>query len=207
MGRSVKVDLILEVSKYLRGAREAERSTKGVADSLADAAKAGDDTARATDSVTAATNRNADAAKKLDRDIDGLRGSLKDLAVAYAHAGDSAGRLDISKQMRAQQTELRRALSNRKLIGDVGGVAAEDFSVSFVSRLGPLLARAPIGPQGAAIGAALAVAASPALASGLAAAAIGGAGGLGIAGGIALAAQNPAVRRAASSVGNTFVES
>ncbi|MFD4206260.1 hypothetical protein ACFWRG_09740 [Micromonospora tulbaghiae] len=143
-----------------------------------------------------ATERDA---QDLDRQIADVDDSLKQLAVAFARTSDAADRMDISKAMRRQQTELRKLTKARDLLPDMereGTEAASGFAASFVARVGPLLARAPVNPAGAAIGAALAAGLVPTLSGVIAGAVVGGVGIGGVAGGLALAAKDSRVQAA-----------
>ncbi|MEU4589992.1 hypothetical protein [Micromonospora aurantiaca (nom. illeg.)] len=143
-----------------------------------------------------ATERDA---QDLDRQIADVDDSLKQLAVAFARTSDAADRMDISKAMRRQQTELRKLTKARDLLPDMekeGTEAASGFAASFVARVGPLLARAPVNPAGAAIGGALAAGLVPTLSGVIAGAVVGGVGIGGVAGGLALAAKDSRVQAA-----------
>lgn len=198
MARVVKVDLLLDVAKYLRPAREAKRETKGVAEALDDAAKSGDRTSTALDKTAAEMSDAARAAAALDRRVDELRESLRGLAVQSALGGGSA---DLDKQFRQQQAALRKALNARKVLGDAGEEGAEGFAARFVGRLGPLMASAPIGPGAAAAGAAMGAAMAPTLGAAVAAGVVGGAAGLGIVGGVIMAARDERVKAAGTALG------
>lgn len=106
------------------------------------------------------------------------------------------------------QTE--RALSQltrfKKQLGDMGGGdsgsdVAEKFSASFIGRLGPLLAKAPVSAPMAV--AALAVA--PLIAAGISGAVIGGAGAGGVIGGLILVKDDPRVEAAGKALGEKLL--
>ncbi|MGN9802071.1 hypothetical protein [Micromonospora sp. L32] len=150
----------------------------------------------------------ADDAAKLDREIEQAEKSLRDLAVAYARTGDAAERLDLAKQMRKQQTELRKLTKTRGFLpdfGEAGTEAASQFGMSFVARLGPLLARAPMAgmnPAALAIGAPLAAGAAVVVGTAVAGAVVGGVGLGGVVGGLKLAARDARVKAASKSLGD-----
>lgn len=98
----------------------------------------------------------------------------------------------------------------RKQLGDVGRDAgpemAEQMSTGIFARLGPLLARAPLGgPIGAAIGATIAVTLAPILGAAVSGAVIGGAGIGGVVGGILLASKDARVQSAGQQLGKRFL--
>lgn len=164
-------------------------------------------------------SETAQDARRLDREIEQAQHSLRDLAVEYARTEDAGKRMDLSKQMRRQQTEVRRLTKVRDLLPDLDGE-----SVSMGARLGAGLASGlmragqPISqaisnvvgtlpPQAqAAIGAAVVtavVAVAPAVGAALTGAVLGGVGVGGVAGGLALAAKDSRVQAAAHELGAT----
>ncbi|MFI7072045.1 hypothetical protein [Micromonospora sediminicola] len=153
-------------------------------------------------------------AQDLDRQIADVDDSLKQLAVAFARTSDAADRMDITKAIRRQQTELRKLTKARDLLPDMdkeGEEAASGFAASFVTRIGPLIARAPMGPAGAIIGGSLAAVLVPTLSATVAGAVVGGVGVGGVVGGLKLAAQDSRVQAAgkqlADIVGGDLEES
>lgn len=137
-------------------------------------------------------------AKKLDGEIDGLQKSLAGLAAAYAAAGTAAERADIAKSIRVDQRQLRQLTGVRKLLQGAGDEGARGFFAAFSTRIGPLMASAPISPPIIAA----AVAAAPVVASTLAGAVTAGIGLGAVAAGVALAAKDPAVQAEAKSLGD-----
>ena len=83
------------------------------------AGKAGDGLDKLGDSLDA-TEKDA---RDLDRQIAEVEGSLKTLAVAFARTDDAVDRLDITKSMRRQQSELRKLTSAKNLLGDAEDAA------------------------------------------------------------------------------------
>lgn len=138
-------------------------------------------------------------AKKLDAEIDKAEQGLKDLAVQYARTGDAAERIDLSKAMRRQQSELRKLVKARDLLPEfdaMGREVGDKFGAGFVGRMGPV---------GAAVGAALAVGILPPLAAALGGATLS-AGVVGaVAGGVALAARDSRVQAAGKELGNAVL--
>lgn len=168
------------------------------------AGKAGDGLDKFGDSLDAAEKD----AKDLDQQIAEVEGSLKTLAVLFARTGDAAERMDISKAMRKQQTELRKLTKAKDLLPDfskVGEEAATGFAASFVARVGPMIASrvpaAAMNPAVAAIGAPLAIGVASLLATATAGAIVGAAGIGGVAGGLMLAAKDAKVKAAGTALG------
>lgn len=162
----------------------------------------------------------ADDARRLDGEIGEVEQSLRDLAVMYARTGDAAERLDISKAMRKQQTELRKLTKSRDLLGDpfkdgvrFGGRLA-DGMISGLSAAGGPISKALGGVFGAlppqaqaAIGASVIAAVgsvAPLAAGVLAGAVVGGVGIGGVVGGMAIAAKHADVQKAGTQLGDTL---
>lgn len=157
------------------------------------AKKAGDALERLGDKAEEAARDS----KKLDNEIEDLNRSLAGLAAAYAAAGTAEERADLGKSIRKQQSSLRQLTNIKKLMESAGKDGADGFSVGFVARLGPLLARAPLSPP---IAGAIA-AGAPIIAS-----AVGGAVTLGVASaavgaGLAVAFKDPTVKAAGKELG------
>ena len=155
-----------------------------------------------------------DAADDAKDDLDGLNRGLKSLD-EKAHVTSQrihelreeisrSGDLGLIKDLQAAEREMKKIDRDRKSLSPLGkndgAAAAEEFSVGLFGRLGPLMAKMPLGPAGAVIGAGLAAGALPVIGGAIVAAFAGGAGIAGIAGGIALAAKDPAVKSAASGL-------
>lgn len=151
----------------------------------------------------------ADDAKRLDAEIKQAERGLQDLAVQFARSQDAAERLDLSKAMRKQQSEIRRLGKAKDLLPGVemGAELAGQVSMSFVQRLGPLIARAPMAgmnPAALAIGAPLALGVAATVSAALAGAVTGAAGAGGVIGGLVIASRHAAVKSAAKQTGDTF---
>lgn len=154
-----------------------------------------------------ATARDAD---RLDREIEQTEVALKGLAAQFARTDDVAQRIDLTKTMRKQQTELRRLVRNRDIINDAvrqGEEAGRGFAVSMVARIGPILAHAPLGPAGAAIGGVLAASVVPALGAAVGGAVLGGTAGVGVLGGLVLASKDSRVQAAGKALGRSVLGS
>ena len=168
------------------------------------AGKAGDGLDKLGDSLDA-TEKDA---KDLDRQIAEVEGSLKALAVAFTRTQDEVDRVDLTKAIRRQQAELRKLTKARDLLpdfGEAGVEAAERFGIQFVQRVGPLVAKAPLGPAGAALGVAMAAFFTPILSAGVAGAVLGGVGAGGVIGGIALASKDSRVQAAGKGLGEAVM--
>ncbi|HEY9416725.1 MAG TPA: hypothetical protein VIQ30_18375, partial [Pseudonocardia sp.] len=162
------------------------------------AGKAGDGLDRFGDKLDA-TEKDA---KHLDRQIAEVEGSLKTLATAFARTNDAADRVDITKAMRKQQSELRKLTKAKDLLDfdKLGDDAASGFAARFGARVGPLMASMS-GSGAAAAGVALGAAMAPTLMAGLAGAVVGGAGIGGIVGGVIIASRDPRVKAAGADLG------
>lgn len=225
MTRTVKVNLAVDEQPYVRGMDKATSATERVADAADDATasavalaagagKASDSLGDAGEAATATAHDFNDLrrdAERLDRQIDQTSESIRDLAREIARTGDEAARADLSRKLTGERGKLRDMTDLRKLIdvdsgSDVGAQLAEQVSVSFAARLGPLLARAPLAgmnPAALAIGAPLAVGVAAIVGGAVSGAIIGGGAGAGVVGGLAIAAKDPAVQAAAASLGVT----
>jgi hypothetical protein len=137
-------------------------------------------------------------AGKLDNEIEDLNRSLAGLAAAYAAADSAAERAELTKAIRVDQRKLREQMNVRKLMGDAGKDGAKEFSVGFVGRVGPLLARAPLSPP---IAAAIA-AGAPLIASAVAGGVTLGLASGAVAAGVKVAFKDPAVKAEAKALGD-----
>lgn len=152
-----------------------------------------------------ATERDAE---DLDRQIADVEKSLATLATAFARTGDAADRMDLSKAMRKQQAELRKLTKAKDLLPDfdtAGAEAATGFGASFVAKIGPILAKAPMGAPGGVIGAGLAAVVVPMLGAAVAGAVLGGVGVGGVIGGVKLAAKDSRVQAAGRELGDAVM--
>ncbi|MDG4796219.1 hypothetical protein [Micromonospora sp. WMMD1082] len=145
---------------------------------------------------------------RLDAEIGKAEKSLKDLAVQYARTGDAAERVDLSKSMRKQQAEIRRLTRSRDLLPPfdvMGRESADKFGVGFAGRLGPVLAKVPLGPAGAAIGAGLGLAILPPLFAALGGATLATGAAAAVAGGVVLAARDSRIQAAGKDLGRAVL--
>jgi hypothetical protein len=128
--------------------------------------------------------------------------ALAGIAVAEAKLRElsgSAATVEVKIQTEKALGQLTRF---RKSIGDVGEDAAPEFALSFSQRLGPLLAKMPIGgPMSAALVGA-GISAAPLLGAAVAGGILGGVGIGGVIGGLSIAAKDTRVKAASDAVGD-----
>ena len=206
MARTVKVNLELENSRYVRGARESARETKAVEDAVEDLGDASEKTSRSAEDLGGELSELARDARRLDKQIDETKDGIRELARQIAATSDAAERAQLNKKLNMEGRNQRQLVKLRNLIDvdsadDLGSEMAEKASVSFVARLGPLLASAPLGPAGAALGGTLGLALAPVLTAAVSGAVVGAAGVGGIVGGVALAARDARVQAAGADLG------
>jgi hypothetical protein len=194
--RSARVELILDTLRAVKGAKDMSKATDGVAGSLAATAKEGARAGRVVDEVGEEMSDAARAAASFDREVEKLSGSLRELAIAQALTGG-----DFTKQIRQQETQLRRLSRNRNLLGDAAEPAA-GFVARLTGRLGPMLASMPLSPHMAAVLGGAAAVAAPMIGATIAGAIIGGAGIGGVVGGTAVAFRDKRVQSAVDAFGN-----
>lgn len=145
---------------------------------------------------------DADGAGKqyrgLAAEIERTREEMRRLAVEI----DQTGNMDLAKDLRRQQSELRKLLNVQKAMGEAGEEGAEAFSESFSDRLKSSLSQVSMAPPlRVAAGAA-----APVVASAVAAGVVGGIA-TGVAGiGVAIAAQDSQVKVAGKNLGATLAE-
>lgn len=224
MARIVKVGLDVDEGKFVKGMDRAAGAADRLEDALDDVTDSARDTATTTERAAESTEDLGDSARdagqglnrlradaeRLDRQIDETSRGIRDLARAIAATSDEAERADLNKQLNVERRNLRRQTNLRELLDvdsadDMGAELAEQVSMSFTQRIGPLLARAPLGPAGAAAGAVLAAGLAPTLGAAVAGAVAGGVAGGGVIGGVVLAARNPAVKAAGSELGQFII--
>jgi hypothetical protein len=216
VARTVKVILDAEEQPYVASMGRAERATGKYGDAVDKVGDQAKETAAATGKAKDQVDDLGEKAKgtgakltgaakdaaKLDYEIRRLEGSVRDLAREFARTGD----VELFGDIRKQQAELRKHLNVRKLMGDVAEDGASGFSVAFFQKLGPLMARMPVGalsPAAAAIGGGLAAGVATVLTTAVAGAIIGGSAGAGIVGGLIAASRDQAVQAAAAELGDT----
>lgn len=151
----------------------------------------------ASSAVTSAFNKASESTKENRRQLHSLSDEIKKAASEYdklrkefARTGDK----DIEIKLKAADKDLKTLTSRFRTLGQE---SASKFSLEFSSRLGPLLARAPLSPHLIAAVAA----ASPIITTmvGFAISAGAAAGAVGI--GTAIVAQRPEVQKAAGDMG------
>ncbi|MGC5019008.1 hypothetical protein [Micromonospora sp. DT47] len=214
MARTVKVDLLLEAARYVRGARDAENATEKLADAVDDAGRAGEKASESTERLGDGLSDLAADARRLDGQIADTTRGIRDLAREIARTSDAAERAKLTKQLGLEQGKQREQVSLRRLIdvgsaGDMGADLAGQVSVSFAAKLGPLLARAPMAgmnPAVLAIGAPIAAGLVTLVGTAVGGAIVGAAGVGGVLGGLALAAKDPQVKAAGTRLGDDLSE-
>lgn len=220
MARTVKVGLEVDEGRFVRGMDRAANAAGRLEDSLDDVTESARETVAGTERASDSVDELGDSAKeaagdlsrlradaaRLDAQIDDTTRGIRDLAREIARTSDEAERAKLGEKLTIEQGKLREQVSLRKLIDfndadALGGELAEQVSVSFTQRIGPLLARAPLGPAGAAAGGVLAAGIAPTLAAGIAGAVAGGVGAGGVVGGLVLAARDERVKAAGAELG------
>jgi hypothetical protein len=214
VARSVRVELILDTLKGVKGAKDLSKATDDVADSLGKTAREGELAGKAVDNAGEQMSQTARAVDGLDRQIDKLTRDLKQMAIAQALGESGSGNL--TRQIRLQEAEVRRLTKTRGLLGDagkpggggllgdfgkLGTEGAEDFATSFGAKVGPLMANLPVGAPLAAVLGGAAITAAPFIGATISAAVIGGAGIGGVIGGVILAAKDSRVQAAGTELG------
>lgn len=176
-----------------------------------DAAKAADELGAEAEAAAEGVERFGDSnrtaaehAEKLKREIENVENELHQLAVAYAEAGTAADRVDLSKAIRSTEADLRKLNKSKGLIDDLIPSPAEveqGFSGIFSTFKGQVVKLfAGTGDYVVPVLAGFAVAAAPFIGATISGAIIGAVGLGGVVGGFAIAAKDPAVKRAASTM-------
>lgn len=232
MARTVKVGLDVDEQPFVRGVGRATDAAEKLDDALDDvcgsAAGAAAATGRAKDSADDLGESAKDAgqdlnrlrrdAERLDQQIDETARGVRDLARAIAATSDEAERARLAEKLGVEQGKLRQQTSLRRLIdvdtktgAEIGEQIAEQASVSFVQRFGPMVARVPLSgaimnPAVAAIGAPLAAGLVVTVGTAVGGAIVGAAGAGGVIGGLVLAARDPRVKAAGTELGEDLGE-
>jgi hypothetical protein len=198
--RTTGVRLVAELTQYKREMHEGADATREL--------KAGiDDVATTADHAGMLLGNNfrdsGHEAKSLRGEIEQTEHTLAGLAGEFARASNASDRLDITKNIRKQQGELRQLLKIEKLLPTPAEIApaGEKIGRSLFSSLSE-------GFQGvskAQFLAPLAAAAAPVVGAVISAAVIGGAGVGGVIGGVLLAARDPRVKSAGTQLGQTLL--
>lgn len=161
--------------------------------------------------AAAGADELGDQAKQTARQLDGLNDEIASsnrqlgmLAAQFANTSDKAQRLDISKQIRQVENDIRRASKSKgilsALLPDPDPAVVGGFVKKLSGSITTGLSNAPMAAAGGIIAAAIA----PTLLAGLAGAVTGGIGIGGIVGGFALAAKDPKIQATAKTIGSTF---
>lgn len=194
------------MSVLRRGYVLVEPDTTGFDDKLNEQVRRQDPGGKAGKQIGGQLNR---ALKRLDLDPIDVKADAKQ---AFAKIEETEAKLkQLSRDSATIEVKVQteRALSQlqrfKKQLGDIGGKdgagAAEEFSASFSSKIGPLLAKAPVSP--AIIAAAAAVA--PEVGALVSAAVIGGAGIGGVIGGLTLVKDDPRVKAAGKDLKDSLL--
>lgn len=190
-----------------RGYVLVEPNADGFDDKLKEQVRRQDPGGKAGRQIGGQLNR---ALKRLDLDPIDVKADPKKAFAAIEATEAKLKELARSAETVEVKVKTDRALSQlvrfKKQLGDVGGEesgeeAAEKFSVGFSSRLGPLLAKAPVGPAVAIA----AVAAAPVIGAAVSAGVIGGAGAGGVIGGLILVKDDPRVQTAGKALGEKLL--
>lgn len=207
--RTVSVGLEMDVARYVQPAGQAERATKGINDALGETVVQGERASRSLDDVGDEMGDAQRAASSLDREIDQLKTSLRELAIQSALTGD----VDVAGKMEEQQRRLSETVRKRKLIGDedskrMGFEMGANIGVSsargFFANFSTSLRGAAAGNMGIAAAPVIA-ALVPTIGAGIAGAVVGGIGLGGMVGGMMLAAKNAQVKSAAFELGSIMM--
>lgn len=155
-----------------------------------------------------------DEAKQAERRLSSLnteilksKGALLGLGKAFADAGSKAERLDITKQIRGVETEVRKLEKAKGIIAKA--LTPPEPDPASMGKFAGLLSKGVAGlanPVGLALGVGIAAAAGPTLVQGLSTAVTAGIGGAGIGAGIALAVSNDkGIQQAGANIGKKLI--
>lgn len=154
------------------------------------------DVADESDKAADKLDKTAQSTKGLDEQMAKTSKTVAALRKEIAETGDTS----LFRSLAKSENELKKLGRIKESFTRAGGDAADGFGIKFVGRIGPLLASAPISPPLIAA----AAAAVPVMTTLLAGAVTGGIA-TGVAGiGVLIAAQDPAVQRAAEGLGDTI---
>lgn len=223
--RTVAVDLVAKVANYKRELASAGRSTKDFKQELNEAAKAGEATATANETLARSARKAGEESKKtgekakkasdglekfgysakiLDKQIVVLRADLAKMANEFDRTGD----VDLLRRIKVQKKDFDDVVRLRKEItGLVSG--ALGAGISGGSRVGEELTKSLMALRGPAIAGAIGIGAvmAPVIGAAISSAVIGVTGGVGLIGGIVAASQDQRVQDAAKQVGNRIGDS
>src|SRR4051812_23342897 len=86
------------------------------------------DSDKATEGLTRMGSAGAQSVTKLRKELEVAEGDLKKLALAFANAGSASERIDISKKIRTQESDIGRLRKTVKLLGgDLENVGSSLF--------------------------------------------------------------------------------
>lgn len=189
---------------------ETAKSTDGLGDST-------EETSRKTDNLGKSQDSTADRVAKLGREIETTKGHLTKLHEEFASTDDEAGRIDLSRQIRKTEQDIKRLGRSKSFLSKllpepaevareaekVGGGIISGITGSFRSAATQVSAASGdiLVPAIAAIG----ITAAPILGASIAGAIIGGAGIGGVVGGALLASKDPRVQAAGTALGATLL--
>lgn len=194
MARDVEADAIIN-DKSSPGIRSFINNLKNADKSAKDAQKDFDKTTAATKKLGNASSEHAKNISKLSNEIKAAEKELGSLATAFARTGDAAERMDLTKSIRKQQTEIRNLTKNKGILEDLIPKPSPGFlKKNLITPVSE--AFSTISANAIPIIAGVAVAASPFIGATISAAVIGGAGTAGVVGGFLLAAKDPRVQTA-----------
>ncbi len=217
--RELTLDLLAR-DKTAQATRSAAKNIDHVGDAAEDAAKsteklgaAGVVAGHGVDEMGDEAREAARDIEKLNRDIALTEAELRSLARSFARTGDAAERLDISKAIRRGEADIRRLNKSKGLLSALlpspaeAASAAAKVGATMGTEIGSSAAQS-LKLAGRALGPVLAgvVAASlPIVAATVSAAIIGGAGIGGVVGGVMLAARDPRVTEAGTTLGQILL--
>lgn len=143
--------------------------------------------------------------KGLAAEIEATQGRMRELAKEI----DRTGNLDLSKDLRRQQSELRKLMRFKDIADQAGDDAAKGFAARFIARLGPVMASAPLnagaaGGIGAAVGGPIVAGVAAWLSTAAVGAVLGGAAVGAVAGGITVAARDGRVQAAGAELADAI---
>lgn len=201
--RTSGVKLVAEVDGYKRNMDAAAKSTDGAKRSIDGLGESSTTTGRKADDLGGDFRDTAKDARALKDEISQVQQSLAGLAREFTATSSAADRVDITKNIRKQQGELRQLLKVQNLLPDAGDAAKAGMTLA--QKVGEGLTKA-IPPQMTTALIAGGIAASPFLAATLVGAISGGVGLGGIGAGVALALKDPKVKKEAKGLGDFVSE-
>lgn len=202
--RTVGVKLMAECRDYITGVEASEKVTGDFADELAKAAKAGDETAMATEVFGKTAKTAAGHVEHLDHEIKQAKKELRELAIAFAEAETAADRADLSKSIRKAQGEISSLTKNQNFFKNLLPNEQNNPGIfkKFSSSISDsIMEGVSAGPWWAPV----AAAAAPLIGGVISAAVIGAAGVGGVIGGVLLAARDPRVAAAGTALGQNLL--